>query len=179
GVAVFAMKTHRKRRDVGAYLADLTGLATFHRLFGWLIGMEIELLAAEVCYPRLPTGAIEADLMPIGLIHGSHSNRLRFSARYLRRPVVRSSAELKEYLQTFPYRRGVADTSLAGKLTTLLCRALHDGEALPSMERLADLHHMSVATLRRRLEQEGTSIKLIKQGCSHHLARSEERRAGK
>ncbi|MBK7251128.1 MAG: hypothetical protein IPI06_09705 [Gammaproteobacteria bacterium] len=52
------MHTFHEKRDVSAFLSDLTGLSTYARLFGWLIGVDLEPLTVEACYRSLLDDAV-------------------------------------------------------------------------------------------------------------------------
>jgi len=56
--AEFCMHTFHEKRDVSAFLSDLTGLSTYARLFGWLIGVDLEPLTVEACYRSLLDDAV-------------------------------------------------------------------------------------------------------------------------
>ena len=94
--AVLQMASQRKIFNACAYLSDLTGLSSYHRLFGWLIGEDIELLGIDMQYPPLLSVRTRSHLMPHPINHRAAENALRFPAHYLERPVMRGHAELEQ-----------------------------------------------------------------------------------
>ncbi|WP_313801417.1 AraC family transcriptional regulator ligand-binding domain-containing protein [Sphingobium sp.] len=173
GIALLAMPTLRRVRNACAYLSDLTGLSTYHRLFGWLIGEDIPLLGAAMRYPPLLDERTISYLMPCPVRHGAPENSLRFAASYLDRPVIRNSFELEHLLEHFPFDLELAqskDTPLSERISHLFSTMLASGETPATATRLAHQFGMSTATLKRRLSAEGTSLARIKANARMALA---------
>lgn len=171
--AEFRMHTFHERRDVSAFLSDLTGLSTYARLFGWLIGADLEPLAVEVCYRRLLDDAVIAWLMPHPITYEAADNHLRFPASYLRQPVIRSVGELDELLKIFPFDLTTEQSTsapLSERVRTILGTALAHRATLPTTGQIAAQFGISAATLKRRLAEEGTSMQALKDRCRHELA---------
>jgi AraC-like DNA-binding protein len=164
GVAEFRMATLRTRRNRSAFVSDLTGLSMYHRLFGWLTGQKIELLEVHLSYPPLLSEEAAAWLMPYPITYGAPDNLLRFSAHYLGQHVVRSYSELVPMLKRFPFDLEEPQ-SLSGPVServgTLLTAALARGGRPPQIADLARQFNMSAATLKRRLADEGTSVRRL------------------
>jgi AraC-like DNA-binding protein len=173
GVAEFHMSTERTRRNVSAFVSDLTGLSMHHRLFGWLIGHEIELLDVQLRYPPLLSAEAVAWLMPHPITYNAADNLLRFPARYLHKPVVRNYAELVRLLERFPFdleeSQSIA-TPVSEGVRTLLGAALAHGAPLPTIQDLARQFALSPATLKRRLAEEGASLNGLKAASRCDLA---------
>jgi AraC-like DNA-binding protein len=172
-VAVLHMASQRKIRNACAYLSDLTGLSSFHRLFGWLICEDIELLGVDMAYPRLLNEHTVARLMPHPINHRARDNSFRFSAGYLDRPVVREPAELEPLLRHFPFdleEPQSKDSPLSERISHLLDTDLASGVPLPTAARLARQFSISLATLKRRLGEEGTALSELKTGRRRELA---------
>jgi len=163
--AVLQMDSQRRIFNACAYLSDLTGLSSFHRLFGWLIGEEFELLEILMAYPPLLSERTVSRLMPSPIDHRAPQNSLRFVADYLERPLVRSPAELEKLLHHFPFdleEPRSKETPLSQRLSQILDTALASGDPLPTAARLARQFGISLATLKRRLIEEGTALSQIK-----------------
>jgi len=163
--AQLTMATIRQVRNCCAYLSDLTGLTYYHRLMGWMIGEDIALLGAALRYPPLLGRRTVSYLLPYRVQHHAAENAIRFPARHLDRPVVRSHHELEEILGRFPF--DIAEpqsktTPLSGRIEHLFASTLASGEALTTAAVLAQQFSISVATLKRRLAAEGTSLSRIK-----------------
>lgn len=172
--AVFRMRTFRRKRDAAAFLSDLTGLSSYHRLFSWLIGENIELLSVEVSYPELIEEEVTGLLMPHPISYDRADNLLLFPAHYLHRPVVRSYGELIDFLKDFPFDLETTHSKqmpLSEKVRIAIGGALARRAPLPTLETLARQFGISGATLKRRLAQEGASMQLLKERCRHDLAR--------
>lgn len=166
------LRSGEARNVVSALLSDLSAAILFLKLFGWLIGEEIELIEASVCHEQLLSDEAVAELFPHPLVFGrkdlwrGSEIRLTFASSYLPRPVVRSAADLEDLLRLSLLDRMTALTPgalLADTVRTIFNRALSRGVPLPSTERVAVLCNMSGATLRRHLAQQGTSIRKIRE----------------
>ena len=160
-VARLEMATVRTIHNACAYLSDLTGLSTYHRLFGWLIGEDIPLAEAAMRYPPLLPKRTIFYLMPHPIAHGAAENSLRFAADYLDRPVIRSAHELEALLRNFPFDLAAPqskDAPLSARISRLFAAMLASGEAPVTAGWLARAFSISEATLKRRLAAEGTSL---------------------
>lgn len=174
GVVRLDMATKRSVRNACAYLSDLTGLSTYHRLFGWLIGEDIPLLGVGMRYPPLLQDGTISYLLPYPISHGAPENWLRFSADYLARPVVRSPIELERLLERFPFDLGQGqskDAPLSERVGHSLGAMLASDSSPPTASALARQFSISVATLKRRLAAEGTSLAGLKRQTRLDLAR--------
>jgi AraC-like DNA-binding protein len=171
--AVLEMASQRTIFNSCAYLTDLTGLSSYHRLFGWLIGEDIELQAIDMQYPPLLSARTRSYLMPHPINHREAENRLRFPAHYLDRPVMRSYAELEQLLRYFPFdleEPKSKESPFSERIAQILETALISGDALPTAARLARLFSISQATLKRRLGEEGASLSGLKAERRRELA---------
>ncbi|QGP81241.1 AraC family transcriptional regulator [Sphingobium sp. CAP-1] len=165
GVARLSMPTIRRVRNACAYLSDLTGLSTYHRLFSWLIGEDIVLFGAAMRYPPLLDERTVSHLMPCPVRHGAPENSLRFAAAYLDRPVIRSPFELDHLLIFFPFDMEAPlskEAPLSERIAHLFSAMLASSETPAPAAQLARQFGISVATLKRRLLAEGTSLARIK-----------------
>lgn len=173
GVARLDMATVRRVRNACAYVSDLTGLSTYYRLFGWLIGEDIPLLGAAMRYPPLLDEHSISYLMPHPVRHGAPENSFCFPASYLDRPVLRSPYELEHLLERFPFDVELPqsmDAPLSERIARLYGAMLASGEAPATAAQLAQQFSISVATLKRRLADEGTSLARLKTEARHELA---------
>jgi AraC-like DNA-binding protein len=173
GIARLEMATPRQVRNASAYVSDLTGLSTYYKLFGWLIGEDIPLLGAAMRYPPLLDERTISYLMPFPVQHGAPENSLRFPAAYLDRPVLRSHHELEHLLERFPFdveQPQSLDAPLSERILHLFGAMLASGEAPATAVQLARQFSISVATLKRRLADEGTSLVQLKTEARRALA---------
>ncbi|OCC25488.1 hypothetical protein MB02_02290 [Croceicoccus estronivorus] len=174
-VAEFRMATFRTIRNISSYVSDLTGLSTHHRLFSWLIGEDIRLLAVGFRYSPLVSRECAARLMLHPVIHNAAENMFRFPAHFLERPVMRTSAELERLLERFPFDLEQIlskEAPLSERVRVVLHSALAAGQTLPTGAAIARQFHLSTATLKRRLAEEGLTLLDIKNACRGDLARA-------
>jgi len=171
-VASVEMQTHRVRKPLSAAVTDLVGLASQYRLMSWMIGENIPVIEAHLNYGERLAGEISGELFPFPLKFGQSCNRICFPADYLRRPVVRTYADLLDFLDLYPWHppaHGPASRfseQVAGLLRSFMTR----GEAIPSMAHLAQMLGQSPRTFRRRLAQESTSVSVLKEAVRRTLA---------
>jgi AraC-like DNA-binding protein len=89
-------------------------------------------------------------------------------------PLPKADAQLGEYLRSIAgqalAKRGGDDPSPLDRIRTLIAEELQRG--VPGQEQVAKLLGMSERTLRRRLEEEGTSFREVLDETRAHLARS-------
>lgn len=172
-IAELEMDTARGADDDRGLLPDLVGLSAFARLFCWLIGEDIQPMTMYVRHRQQFGPEITALLTPYPTAYFQPRHLLRFPARYLDRPVIRSYGELVRLLRLFPFDGCTADmesATLAPKIRRLIWAALEQSAPLPSSEELARQLNTSVPTLRRRLNEEATSISQLRDECRHALA---------
>jgi len=173
GEARLTMATLRQVRNSCAYLSDLTGLSSYHRLLGWLAGEDIPLSGVGLRYPPLLGPRLVGYLMPHPIRHHAMENCLRFPAAYLDRPVVRSPHELDRMLANFPFdiaEPQSKESPLSERIGNLYAAQLASGEALSTTGQLARQFSISAATLKRRLLAEGTGLARIKAAARRDLA---------
>lgn len=170
---LFQMQTFRGKHTASGLLVDITGLTAYHRLFSWLIGEYIALEDIGVNYRELLGRDTLFDLFHYTFSFDRAVNGFRFPSHYLARPVVRSYQELTELLQLFPFdflSTDLQTQQLADALHHIVMTTLMKQEPMPTIAQLAHVFNISSATFRRRLEEEQTSIKLIKEKCRRELA---------
>lgn len=171
--AEFRMHSASRPRDAHMIFGVLTGLSSFARLFGWLVGKDLSPLTVKICYGPVLDEHVVSWLLPWRVEYEAEDNLLCFPARYLALPLVRSAAELDELLTTFPFdlatgRSSVTPASVwVGKICAT---ALAHCSAPPNTEQIARQLGLSVATLKRRLSDENTSVRELKERCRCELA---------
>ncbi len=145
-------------------------LRLLHALACWLAGRGLALDAVRFPYPR-PAHAAD-----YGLIYTEQSSfggamlEATFDAALLDLPVRRDDADLAAFLEGAPgritmlYRR---DRELARALRAIIAAALP--RALGLEETARELH-VSPRTLHRRLQEEGTSFRAIREALRRDLA---------
>lgn len=144
--------------------AEETLLVMIHGLMCWLAGRRIALVRADFgC--RRPAHAREyAVMFSEHLQFDAERTSIRFDARSLAMPVVQNSATLRAFLRTAPqsvFLKYKNQDSWSAKLRRRL-RGNIGSLDWPSLQDLASEFHVTVTTLRRRLDAEGTSYQDIK-----------------
>jgi len=172
-VATFHMQTFRLPNSISGLLADLTGLSFYHRLFSWLIGEAIPIPGFSVTYDNRGNDATLLRLFHHPILYGQSDNQFSFPAHCLDKPVVRSYQRLVELLTVFPFdvMCGPGGQShFSEAVEHLVLGQLARGEPIRAAGRFANFFGVSVATFRRRLAEEGTSLSEIKEHCRIQLA---------
>lgn len=142
-----------------------------HGLACWLTRRRIPLLAAEL---RCPEPAFTDDyrvLFSDNLRFGQPQTRLIFAAEVLDAPVRRTPADVARFLAGAPnniLQRYRDPDSLAERLKARL-REL-PGDQWPTGEVMAQALHLSSATLRRRLAEQGQSYQALKDSVRRERA---------
>jgi AraC-like DNA-binding protein len=134
-----------------------------HGLACWLVGRRIPVTAASFCYPEPPNRAEYQAMYSEQLLFGQEATALCFDSALLALPVIRRADAVAAFLEHAPgnlvlkYKN--AD-GMAARVRSRL-RAMGTGK-WPDLKRLSTSLHMTPATLRRRLDDEGTSYQSIK-----------------
>ena len=161
-------------RDPGApcrIFAHEVLLMLIHGVSCWLVGRRIPIQSAQFAYPE-PAHSAEYRLMySTDLSFRAPHTRIVFDAAYLSLPVVQNERTVKDFLRTAPenillkYKNG---SSLSARIRRRLRQAL-PGE-LPEFADLAAEMHMTPATMRRRLHEEGSAYQSIKDHLRRDVA---------
>lgn len=146
-------------------------LTLLHGVACWLVGRRIPILRADFCYPEPARSAEYRVMYSNQLQFGQPNTAISFEASYLDLPVVQDERTVKEFLRSAPenflvkYKNG---KSLTARIRRRLRQLLPD--ELPECEIIAEELHMTPATLRRRLSEEGESYQSIKDHLRRDLA---------
>lgn len=142
-----------------------------HGLACWLIGRRIPLLAVELSCPEPAFIDDYRVLFSDNLRFDQPQTRLIFAAEVLDAPVRRGPADLARFLAGAPnniLQRYRDSESLAERLKARL-REL-PGDRWPTGETMAQALHLSSATLRRRLAEQGQSYQALKDSVRRERA---------
>jgi AraC-like DNA-binding protein len=178
GRAVIAV-SNRIAEPAARRFADETFLVMVHGLACWLAGKRLAIVEAAFAQPRPAHAAEYAVMFSERLRFDAPQTALELDARVLDAPVVQDAAALRVFLRDAPqsvflkYRNR---DSWTARLRRRLRTSLGDAE-WPALEDVAREFHVAAATLRRRLEAEGTSYQGIKDelrrdAAIHHLCHS-------
>lgn len=169
GVATLRIE---ERRELGALreFCLVSSLRYVHGYACWLIDSRIPLVGAEFPFDRPPHGDVHGLLFPGPVRFGAERACLRFAAEYLDLPPRRDEPALRTMLQhalpltVLPYRR---DRLLASRARTLMAARPGDPH---DARMLAGALNVSVRTLHRQLEDEGTSLQALKDAVRRERA---------
>ena len=137
-----------------------------HRLVAWAIGGRFPLVAVEVPYPLMLEEAHDL-VFATPVVFDAPQPALVFETTRLQAPVMRTEAELEEFIASSPaglLARPLADTTAADqvrRMVELAIRASHPSR-IPSGDEVATRLSISQQTLRRRLAADGTSLREVR-----------------
>lgn len=166
-----------ERRALAARAADPRRVFAFewllrllHGLACWLVGRAVPLASVRFPFPRPVHAADYALVYTEHSQFGGASLVATLDAALLDLPVVREARDVQPFLDGAPgkiallYRR---DRELARQVRELLARSLADGPGLDEVAR-----HLGLAprTLHRRLREEGSSFRAVKDGLRREVA---------
>ncbi|NIB43710.1 AraC family transcriptional regulator [Pseudomaricurvus alkylphenolicus] len=143
-----------------------TSLAVWHRFHCWLIGQEIPLEAINFRFCCPESFRALAESYPAQVQFDQEYNGFNFHRRYLEERVIQNPQTLDEFIRMAPYHLVISDSTrstLKSKVRTILSKDVSD--SMPGAEQVASQLNLSVTTLRRHLQQEGTSFQKIKDEC--------------
>ncbi len=172
--AVFSVRTDLRPYDEGNFLSECI-LIIWHRLSSWLIGRRIPLRWAHFAYPA-PAHSHEYDVLFGCPVHfGAEHTAAGWDAHWLTAPVVRDEGALTAMLRRAPadlLSRREYGTTVAEQVRRTLVQALRTAAPvrLPEVGEVAARLAVSPATLRRRLQAEGTSFQRLKDAVRRDTA---------
>ncbi|MEU8898197.1 AraC family transcriptional regulator [Nocardia sp. NPDC048505] len=155
--------------DISAIVAPValpidTMLAACHRFACWAAAKRLPLRRVEVPYTAIPGLDDYDEMFGAPVVFAAPAPALVFAAAVLDAPLVRDEQDLTDYLTNAPAgvmgRRGFP-LSITARVRHILERRL-DGPG-PTVEEIAAELAMSPQTLRRRLGEEGTSLRRVRE----------------
>ena len=153
--------------------ADETLLVMLYGLLCWLAGRRVPLARLDWGHPA-PPHAEEYRRMFSPLIRfDAAATAIVFDAQVMQVASAVTPASLKAFLRDAPqsvFLKQVAATGLSDRARRLCRVALDRGDAAPTLVMLAAALRLSPATLRRRLEDEGSSWGHLKDEVRRDLA---------
>ncbi len=173
GEATFETRFTDPGCDPEHYFQELW-LAIWHRMASWLTGGPVPLLRAKFNFP-LPAGHMEDFKYRFPCRHefDAGTNAFVFDADYLRMPVIRSRPEVHQLLIEAPLEwltMPVRDNGIARQVRTALLPRKGQPVEFPTIDVVAGRFHMTPQTLRRRLKDESTSYRVIKENIRRDIA---------
>lgn len=157
-----------------------TLLAIAHRFLGWSINAVLPLRRVEVPY-RQPDGIDDYDLIfGAPVVFSAPAPALVIDTKVLGAPIVRTQEEVEAFVRNAPadilVHRDYA-TSLADRVRRMLQRGLNGPG--PTTDDIAEALALSPQSVRRKLREEGTSIRelretILRDAAIAGLARGDE-----
>lgn len=149
----------------GTYLLMLHGLAC------WLVGRRIPLVRADFRCPEPSFSEEWKILFAQNLNFNQPCSGISFAVNYLEMNNIQNERTMKEFLRSAPANFLVKYKN-SDSLSARIRRRLREmpPAAWPDFATLAHQFHASAATLRRRLDEEGESYRLIMDDLRRDLA---------
>lgn len=139
---------------------------------GWLIGERIEPLSFVFPHPPQIPEAEYSRALGCECLFSQSCARIVFKRDYLDKPVLKAGSQTGEFISG-PYHFGElpsATTSITTRLRAFLKARFTEDRNFPAMDEAAGYCHLTTATLRRKLLEEGTSFTQIKDNIRRDIA---------
>ncbi len=148
-----------------------TSLAIWHKFNCWLIGQSIPLDVMNFSFPY--RGEVKAliESSPATIKYDQMYNGFEFPCRFLDSPIIQSKDTLNDFIRSAPYclvTNEIYQNKLTAKVQSILSKDVHS--SIPNAEEVASRLNISLTTLRRRLQSEGTSFQRLKDDCRMEAA---------
>ncbi len=171
-VAVIAFRPHMAVRQAERVEAVLAGLL---RLSSWASGEAFRPGSVHFVHQPLSPSNEYRSLLRIPSSFGASDNALIFSADQLHLPLIQANAPLREHLRQLTDRMlaELGQDSLSAEVQRLIRAHPRWGK-----ERIASVLTISGRHLNRRLAEEGTSFKLLRDDALHGVALERLRGSG-
>lgn len=140
---------------------------------GWLIGEEIPILKTRFEHSRDGVYDEYMQAFHSECAFRQADNSITFHSRYLRQPVIKDLSDLREFYSTNYIDLSIAsgiDQAFNTRIRALLKDYFFEAQKFYPMEAVARRFNMSVQSLRRRLEEEGSSYRAIKEEIRREAA---------
>lgn len=146
-------------------------MLVWHRFPSWLIGQHLPLKSIQLAYPK-PKHINEYSLMyPCPAHFNQPTTTITFDAKYLKMPVIQTAKALRCYLKHAPldwFTRQAYFQVFTQRVVNYLEK--HSQITSTSMDAIAAQLHVTTRTLRRKLNDEGTSFQALKDNVRRDTA---------
>lgn len=165
-----SISINRPKLDTPSLLLTLASMSVFYQLFCWITATNLQLSQINLRYAKpdfpVPLGMLQAQ----SISYNQPRDSFVFSTAYLSLPVLRDATQLKQVIDYFPVSL-VASTSdgqsLSARIQGMVQTSIGSGLAPITLEAASQLANLSTATLRRKLQHEGTSYAQIVDHCRY------------
>ncbi len=174
GFAVARNTSDRRLREIldeAGPMRIRTSLYMWHSLLSWFAGRSLPLMRVEFDFPMPPNGNQWSRLFRCPVDFDCEQSLIRFEKNILQLPNVQNEQSLSVFLKSAPYRLIVPayhDQKSSDRVLALFGDDF--SQRLPSADQVSEQLNMSVSTLRRQLQEEGTSFQRLKDDCRRAAA---------
>jgi AraC-like DNA-binding protein len=174
GFAVVRNESNRTLReilDVAGPMRVRTSLYMWHSLLSWFAGRSLPLMRVEFDFPMPVNGAQWVRLFRCPVEFECEQSLIRFEKTVLQLANVQNEQSLSIFLKSAPYRLIVPayhDQRVSDRVLALFGDDF--SQRLPGAAQVSEQLNMSVSTLRRHLQEEGTSFQRLKDDCRRAAA---------
>lgn len=149
--------------DDPEHLMPLVGLAAAHRLIAWLVKQHVRLQRVEFGFAEPESRAGFDALFDDPLVFSAPSSGIVIDSALLRSPILRTEREVDEFVEHSP--QGLLllpryTTSMTERVRRMIEAGPRTGR-WPGAEDIARRLAMSQETVRRKLAEEGTSVRQL------------------
>lgn len=174
GIAEVELAADRKEQSPVACLIDLAGIAQIHALLAWLIGRSIPLARVRLAHPAPIFEQLRLPRLPFELELDAPRTSFSFSSSFLDHPVVSSADDMDaQPASSFLLDLGVSDPGIRRQVTAdirqIILQTLRSTGTMPVFADIVAFLGASPATLRRRLAEEGSNFRAIRESCRREL----------
>lgn len=150
-------------------------LVIYHRFSSWLIGHAITTKAIAFKYPPPEHYDEYTTLFPCRCDFEQSATSMTIDKQFLDYEVKKSNRELAKFLMIAPegvLARPINDNSFSARIRKMIIGSEHLNlpGSPPTLEEVASSFAVTTQTLRRRLKQEGTTYKELKEDVRRDLA---------
>jgi AraC-like DNA-binding protein len=149
-------------------------MTIWYRLLGWLANGLPPLTEVTFVYPVPDTYVTELKhIFRCPFVFDAAFTSISFDSAFLKQPIVRDRRELKKFLAAAPLGVMMSpadETSLARQIRTNVLGQRRLPLDFPTLDELAGQMAMTEQTLRRKLRQESTSYREIKEEIRREIA---------
>ena len=146
-------------------------LLMWQRFGSWLVGQQIPFASTHFNYPAPPHENVYREMFTGELQYNQAISGFYLHPRFLQLPIVRSESELKDFLKESPayiLHRPDLDDSLQTHIRLILQQ--YDFDQMPDLDQISAQLHLAPRTLRRKLSDEGSSLRVIKENLRKDYA---------
>lgn len=166
----FRLHLKDSRNDTDHLLQELL-ILMWERFSCWLVDQQIPFACTQFSYPAPDHRDEYRAMYPGEILFDQPVCGFQLHEKYLQLPIIRSEQELREFLTAAPahiLHRPDQDETLRTRIRALLAGYHHTD--MPGLAALGELLHMTPRNIGRKLQDEGTSLRKIKEGLRREHA---------